>query len=215
MSSASPVLITGYAALPGKLNASQALIESMQASLPRALAPFAEQLHFMIMPLDTERVLPSLLAALAAHAPRYCVLTGQAPGRNRVQWERLAVNLRDFSEADAAGNQPRALAVDPAGPVAYWSSLPEQETAVDALNQAGIPAGFSNHAGNHLCNQLLYQSLHYAATAGVELGCGFLHIPALPAQAQVAETALPFMPIGMTREALTIVLLNLISRAQA
>lgn len=206
------ILVTGYAPLPGKLNASCALIQSMMDTLPAALTPHRDRLQFMIMPLDTEAVLAALRDALAADSPRYCVFTGQALGRNRIQWERVAINLRDFNEADAAGHQPRAQPIHEDGPVGYWSTLPGQAATIDALNHAGIPASFSNHAGNHLCNQILYQSLHYAAISRAPLACGFLHIPALPAQAQAVDTVMPFMPLEMTRQALTIVLRTLLEQ---
>lgn len=178
----------------------------MSQDLPPALAPYRTRLHFQILPLDSNAVLPALLDALAEYSPRYCVLTGQAIGRNRIQWERVAVNLKDFNEADAAGHQPRAEPIHADGPVGYWSTLPAQDSTIAALNAIGIPAGFSNHAGNHLCNQILYQSLHLAATNKLNLGCGFLHIPALPAQAQTTETILPYMPLATTRQALAIIL---------
>jgi pyroglutamyl-peptidase len=201
-----PILVTGYAALPGRVNASQALIESLRTALPADLSAFRQQLHLVVLPLESQRIAATLQDALARFRPRLCVFTGQAPGRNRICFERVALNIKDFSEPDATGYRPQAEPIDPTGPAAYWSTLPAQETAVQTLREAGIPAAFSNHAGTYLCNQLLYEALHLCAQRGEAVGCGFVHIPALPEQLQDTQTQIPFMPLDMTRRAIATVL---------
>ncbi|MEP3856742.1 MAG: hypothetical protein ABJM39_06825 [Porticoccus sp.] len=209
------ILITGFDAGHDKVNASAALVTSLQDDLPQPLLPLRSRLHFAVLPLSTSDLREAVLAEIAACQPRFCVFTGQARGRNKVNLERLATNLRDFDSPDVEGFQPRGERIEPGGPAAYWSTLPGQEAMLERLNRQGIPAALSNHAGNHLCNQLLYQTLHWAQQNGSGLACGFVHIPPLPIQVRRQWPETPFMPLEMTRAALVQILLVLVQQAGA
>ncbi|WP_461481019.1 pyroglutamyl-peptidase I [Porticoccus sp.] len=203
------ILVTGFD--PGRdgVNASAALVTSLRDDLPADLLPFRSQLHFAILPLSSRELGGAVLAQVAASRPRFCVFTGQARGRHKVNLERLATNLKDFESPDVEGGQPRGELIEPAGPAACWSTLPGQQQMVDRLNDRGIPAALSNHGGNHLCNQLLYQMLYWARQSGSGVRCGLVHIPPLPVQAQTQWPETPVMPLAMTRAALTCILLVL------
>jgi len=204
------ILVTGFDRGNDPVNASEVLVNSLRDNLPRELSPFCDQLHFVILPLSTRRVWDVLSTEIASRQPRYCVLTGQAKGRNRVELERLATNITDFDSPDADGLSPRGELIVSDGPAACWSTLPHQRAMVDDLNRCGIPAAMSNYAGNHLCNQVLYRTLHWAQCVGSGLQCGFVHIPPLPQQAQEQWPDTPFMPLDMTRGALERILLLLL-----
>lgn len=206
------ILVTGFDPGPYGVNASAELVISLRDSLPEELASLREILHFAILPLSTRTLREALLSEIADCQPQFCVFTGQARGRNHIQLERLATNLNDFSSPDAEGLQPRGVSIEPSGPAAYWSTLPRQQDMVEQLNMSGIPAELSNHAGNHLCNQLLYQALHWAQENGSGVRCGFVHIPPLPLQAQTQWPETPFMSLEMTRAALSQILLILAPR---
>lgn len=203
------ILVTGFEPNDDGLNASKILIESLRDDLPESLLGIRELIHFVVMPPSTNQLQTVILEHLSRHRPAYCVFTGQAPGRNKITVERLATNLKDFGSPDGEGNQPHGELIETDGCAAYWSNLPNQEALVERLNDSGIPAAFSNHGGNHLCNQLLYHGLHHAHTEGINLKCGFLHIPPLPIQAQKQWLGTPFVPLSMARDALALVLAEL------
>ena len=132
--------------------------------------------------------------------PSYDVILslGQAKGRAKVCLERIAINIRDASLPDHAGNVACDEPIVPGGPAAYFSNLPLR-AMLSAIEAAGVPAAISNTAGTYVCNDLFYLSLHFAATAfsrtaheggaahsgfrpGVPVGVGFIHLPALPEQ---------------------------------
>jgi pyrrolidone-carboxylate peptidase len=46
----------------------------------------------------------------------------------------------------------------------------------------------------------------------LDLQCGFIHIPALPIQAQTQWLGAPFIPLAMAREALAMVIKELAGR---
>ncbi len=204
------ILVTGFDRGCEAVNASQALVDSLRDDLPPELTPWRSKLHFAILPLSSRDIGDALAAELETCRPRYGVFTGQARGRNRIELERLATNLLDFESADAMNMQPRGERIEPSGPAACWSTLPNQARMVEGLNARGIPAALSNHAGNHLCNQLLYLALRRGQQNESAPDCGFVHIPPLPQQLRSQWPESPFMPLEMTRAALVEILLALL-----
>lgn len=203
------ILVTGFEPNDDGLNASKILVESLRDDPPESLLGIREHVHFVVMPSSTTQLRSAILEQVSQRSPAYCVFTGQAPGRNKITFERLATNLKDFGSPDAECNQPHGDFIEADGSAAFWSNLPNQEALIERLNKSGIPATFSNHGGNHLCNQILYHGLHHAHTMGMNIKCGFMHIPPLPIQAQNQWLGTPFIPLSMAREALALVLTEL------
>ena len=203
------ILVTGFEPNDDGVNASGILVESIRDDPPESLSGIRELVHFEVMPSSTTRLQAVILGHISRHKPTYCIFTGQAPWRNKITFERMATNLKDFGSPDGEGNQPHGDFIEIDGPAAYWSTLPNQEALVECLNENGIPAALSNHGGNHLCNQILYHALHYVYTENKSLKCGFLHIPPLPVQAQKQWPGTPFIPLNMARDALALVIVEL------
>ena len=135
----------------------------------------------------------AVLEKAAEIQPDAILCIGQAGGRAAVTPERIAVNIRDAKIADNAGNQPKGEFADPAGPAAYFSTLPAEAMA-QAIRSASLPGTVSNSAGAFVCNDTMYTLLHrYAGTA---VRVGFIHVPYLPAQGE------PSLPLGDTVRAL-------------
>jgi len=203
------ILVTGFEPNDDGLNASKILVESLRDEPPKSLSNIQQLVRYEVMPPSSEKLRTAILDAIESHRPTYCVFTGQAPGRNKITIERFATNLKDFGSPDGEGRQPRDELIEPAGPPAYWSNLPNQELLIERLNRSEIPASFSNHGGNHLCNQILYHGLHYGGTSKQFVMCGFIHIPPLPSQAQNQWPGTPFIPLSMARDALALILIEL------
>lgn len=205
------ILVTGFEPNDDGLNASKILVESLRDDPPEILSRLRELIHYAVMPPSSNQLQAVTLEHIARHKPAYCIFTGQAPGRNKITFERLATNLKDFGSPDGEGIQPRGDFIETDGAAAYWSNLPNQEALIERLNESGIPTAFSNHGGNHLCNQILYHALHHAHREGMNLKCGFMHIPPLPIQAQKQWLGTPFIPLSMAREAVALVIKGLAS----
>lgn len=120
-----------------------------------------------------------LRAADALH-PDAILCVGQAGGRKAITPEVVAINLREASIPDNAGNRPVNVPVVQDGPAAYFSTLPVR-AMVEAIRKVGIPASLSYSAGAFVCNDLLYSLLH--RYNGTDVQVGFIHIPYLPEQA--------------------------------
>lgn len=192
------ILITGFAPYKEVLNASAALISSMQSDLPDGLRNLENQLVFDIIGVDDtsrktehQTLETQLLALINQHQPALCIFTGQAPPYNKITCEKVALN--SFMDE----------VIDAEGAVAYWANLPGINTLPAAVEAQNIPAAHSYYAGQHLCNHILYSSLAYAEKTGLSHRSGFIHIPILPEQVKMDYKNAACMPLSMTRKALS------------
>jgi len=118
--------------------------------------------------------------------PDAVVALGESAKADRINLERVAVNLRDARIADNSGVQLVDLPVIDGAPDARFSSLPLRDMLA-ACESAGVPATLSLSAGAFLCNELMFRLLERARPRA----CGFIHVPQLPEQA--AERGGPAM----------------------
>lgn len=197
------ILVTGFGPYKESANASGALVGSLAEELPPELAELKSRLAFEVISVDTtsrcsehEGLESQLLALLEKIRPELCVYTGQAPPYNKIAIEKIATNtfMREI--------------IDPGRPVAYWSDLPGTDGLRNALEQSSIPASYSFYAGQHLCNHILYSSRYFAESRQLPHRSGFIHVPVLPEQVTADHRESPFMPLDMTRRALSVVLLH-------
>ena len=130
----------------------------------------------------------TVLRAAEAHCPDVILCVGQAGGRAAITPEVVAINLREASIPDNAGNQPKNMPVVENAPAAYFSTLPVRAMA-EGVKAAGIPCSLSYSAGVFVCNDLLYTLLHHYD--GTDTRVGFVHIPYLPEQAGEGVASLP------------------------
>lgn len=200
------ILITGFEPNDEGLNASEKVIVSMQNDLPETLTNYRQCIDFKVMPGDTNRLGQIVEGTLSKTTPDICIGIGQARGYNQIALERMAKNLRYFTTPDKAGNTPKGESIIPDAPVAYWSTLPEQNRLVSLLRSQNIPVRISNDCGTHLCNQIFYHFLHWQASHNANMKVGFVHIPALPEQVIQHWPESPFMPMAMTRQALSLII---------
>ena len=130
----------------------------------------------------------TVLEAAAKFDPDVILCIGQASKRDSVTPEIVALNLRDASVADNAGNIPQDEPVIQGGENAYFSSVPSR-AIVDAVKAAGIPCVLSYSAGVYVCNDLFYTLLHHYHETKTRVG--FIHVPYLPEQAEKKWASLP------------------------
>ena len=139
----------------------------------------------------------TVLQAAEELCPHAILCVGQAGGRSAVTPEVVAINLREASIPDNAGNIPVNTPVVENAPAAYFATLPVRDM-VQAVKECGIPCTLSYSAGTFVCNDLLYTLLHRYRDTDVQVG--FVHIPYLPEQAREGK---PSMELDAVVEALT------------
>lgn len=145
----------------------------------------------------------TVLQAAEILCPDVILCVGQAGGRAAITPEVVAINLREASIPDNAGNQPKNMPVVENAPAAYFSTLPVRAMA-EGVKAAGIPCSLSYSAGVFVCNDLLYTLLHHYD--GTDTRVGFVHIPYLPEQAGEGVT---FLPLDEAVKGLTAAILAL------
>lgn len=139
----------------------------------------------------------TVLQAASERHPHAILCVGQAGGRSAVTPEVVAINLREATIPDNAGNIPVNTPVVENAPAAYFSTIPVRDM-VQAVKERGIPCALSYTAGTFVCNDLLYTLLHRYRDTDVRVG--FVHIPYLPEQ---AGEGVPSMELDTVVEALT------------
>ena len=170
-------LVTGFEPFGGeRVNPAQEALGHLPPRLGRVA------IGTQILPAVFGASLDALETAVRETNPDIVLCVGLAGGRAALSLERVAINIDDARIPDNKGRQPIDLPVVAGGPPAYFTTLPVK-AAVAALREAGLPAIVSNSAGTFVCNHVFYGLMHLAATRGLDLRGGFLHVPYLPSQA--------------------------------
>ncbi len=171
------ILITGFEPFEGySVNPSGELAKTLDG---KRLTPFS--VTGVVLPLDYTEILSAFEDAVGRCSPLVVLCTGQAD-RGSITFERLAVNAVSTTRADNKGKLPDSDLIVPDGPAAYFSSI-DPRPLVRQLQERGIPAQVSYHAGTYGCNWLLYNVLHMINSHRLDTRATFMHIPPLPSQA--------------------------------
>ena len=190
------VLLTGFEPFgPHRVNPSELLVRSLEG---RVVAGFV--IAVRVFPVESRTLRDRLAAAFDETTPEVAVGIGYAPGRAALALERVALNVADYELPDAAGVQHRDQPIDENGPAARFATLPNR-AILDAWAAVGIPGHLSNSAGTYLCNQWLYDALALTEGRTPPIEAGFLHVPALPAQAsELGAERTPSMALEVMRK---------------
>jgi pyroglutamyl-peptidase len=189
------VLLTGFEPFgPHLVNPSELLVRSLEG---RSIGGCTVAVR--VFPVETRTLRDRIEAALAEERPAFVLGVGLAAGRAALALERVALNVLDFEIPDAAGTMRKNDAVQRGGPDARFATLSPAEILA-AWAAAGVPGYLSNTAGTYICNQWLYETLALTANASPPIPVGFIHLPALPAQAvQLGADRTPSMTLDLMR----------------
>ena len=144
-----------------------------------------------ILPTEFIAGAQALMEAMDETMPEIVICLGQAGGRKYVTPERVAINLKDASIPDNAGDQPDEVEIIPGGPTAYLTNMPIK-AVVQQASEAGYPVQVSNSAGLYVCNDIFYTLMNRIAyTPANEMTPAvwgdFIHIPYLAEQQGIPE----------------------------
>lgn len=183
------LLITGFDPFDGHaVNPSWAAVRQLSETVGNY------ELCKLNIPTLYETAAGTVLKKAAQLQPDVILCVGLAAGRDAVTPERIAVNIRDARIPDNSGRLCRGERIAPAGPAAYFATVPVERMA-QAIRDCSVPAAVSNTAGTYVCNDVLYTLLHHYD--GTATRVGFLHVPNIPEQGS------PNLPLRDTVQALT------------
>ena len=190
------ILLTGFEPFDGSDDNPSARVVARLAS---ARIP-GVRLVTAVLPVAVRRAPKVLLGLLDAHRPAAVLMLGEMRGSPCVRVERIAVNMLYATIPDNDGVSLNEEPIDPAGPAAYWATLPPAATC-EAVRRAGIPCVCSFSAGAYLCNLVMYLTLHWSAVHSPKTKAGFLHLPSLPSQMRAANSPTPTMALATSVKA--------------
>ena len=168
------ILLTGFEPFGDVVeNPSQQLVVAIER-----LGLHTPNFHLVtdILPVVYDEAVPRIQALIREHEPDLVLMFGVAARREKVNLERVALNLMDASIPDNTGAQPEGEQILQDAPLAYFSNLP-LTTLRDHLEEMEIPVVVSNHAGAYLCNAVFYTAAHEIELSGSGALYGFIHIP--------------------------------------
>lgn len=194
------VLVTGFAPFGGE--AANPSYEAVKA-LPERVC--GAMLIKKGLPVVFGEAAQALKEAICETKPDVAVCTGQAGGVAAITLERVAVNLRDTTTSDNAGNVPQDEPVISDAPTAYFTKLPVKRIA-DCLQAQAIPTKLSLSAGTYVCNDVFFSLMHEIETNCPQTLGGFVHVPYLPAQAAQKSAPVPSMELATITRALACVI---------
>lgn len=171
------ILVTGFEPFGG-----EAVNPAWEAvkRLPDAIA--GAEIVKLEIPTVFSRCGGAVEEGIRACRPDAVLCVGQAGGRACVSVERVAINLAEAGIPDNAGEQPVDRPLQPGGPAAYFATVPVK-AMVRSVRDHGIPCQLSYSAGTYVCNCVMYQTLHLAATRYPNIRAGFIHVPFATEQA--------------------------------
>lgn len=119
---------------------------------------------------------PAVEAGIVKYQPDVVINVGQAGGRSCVTIERVGINLAEAIIPDNAGETPMDEPLQEDGAPAYFATIPVK-AIVQNIRDHGIPCHISYSAGTYVCNCVMYNVLHLAATKYPNIRAGFIHVP--------------------------------------
>ena len=108
---------------------------------------------------------------------------GVAVGRDKVSFERVAINLDSADIEDNDGVVRVDEAIAPEGREAYFSTLPVR-ASYERLRGVGLPVEISYTAGTYVCNHVFYEGQRISRELGLSIPAGFVHVPATRADGE-------------------------------
>ena len=144
---------------------------------------------------------PAVEEGIKKYEPDVVINVGQAGGRSCVTIEQVGINLAEARIPDNAGEQPSDEALQEVGAPAYYATIPVK-AIVKNIRDHGIPCHISYTAGTYVCNCIMYNVLHMAATKYTNIRAGFIHVPFAAEQAVGKPNGTPFMSLEMIAKSL-------------
>lgn len=166
------ILVTAFGSFPGApVNPTMALTRLLMRRHGRRLARLGLEIHTAVLPVVYDGAEARAAALIAKIGPQVVLHLGLAARRKRLSFEARARNRVNLLHPDAARRMSANRSVEKAGPFVRASRAPVAR-CVAAIAQRGATCTASIDAGDYLCNQTLYASLHTQAPL-----VAFLHVP--------------------------------------
>lgn len=128
------------------------------------------------LPVIYDECFTVLEDAINEYSPKMIIMLGVAASRDKINLERVAINLKDADIPDNLGIIFQDKPIIEHGDTAYFTTL-DIKRLKDILIKNNIPAKISNTAGTYVCNNIFYLTMHYLEKQRLNIPAGFIHVP--------------------------------------
>lgn len=198
------LLITGFEPFGGsQINPSEQVVLALAEKEFEGV-----ELITVILPVERFAGPDTLLRTFISAQPDVVLSLGEAGHNPAIRIERIAINLLDFLFSDNGGHLVTDKPIIKDAPDAFFATLPTRQLQ-QALQDNNIPAHLSNSAGTYLCNQVMYEMLHYLHKHKLTIPAGFIHLPQLPEQVAHTYPSRPSMSLDTMINGVTTIIQTL------
>ena len=171
------ILVTGFKPFLGQnVNPSERLAQDLAEE-------FSPQVESIILPVEFKSSSDFLFKNKKLNEYEHVVLIGQATGRSKVGFEKVALNWVQTEHFDEAGNKPPVGPIDHGSSTAVFSNFPI-DRVVQHLKSKSLNVEISFSAGAYVCNDLYFRSVNQHPEASIV----FVHVPMIEEQIRVNES---------------------------
>ncbi|MEC9485426.1 MAG: hypothetical protein UMR38_06085 [Candidatus Izemoplasma sp.] len=165
------VIVTGFGPFANqKYNPTKAVLEALENRVKDST------IYPIELPVIYDECFTVLEDAVETYKPDLILLLGVAAKRDKINLERVAINLKEANIPDNLGIMFHDEPIIKHGETAYFSTL-DLKGDLRALENAQIPTTISNTAGTFVCNNIFYLTMHYLDTHKLDIPAGFIHVP--------------------------------------
>jgi len=201
------LLITGFEPFGGeKVNPSMKIVKRMSKKVFSGI-----EIDYLILPVSYEKSILTLEDYYTKNKVDIAIHLGQAGGSATIRIERVAVNLMDSKHPDNDNQFRNDVPIVENGQDAYLTKV-NVKALVEFLNNKKIPASISYTAGQYICNEVFYYSLHNSRVQHNPQHALFVHLPFLPEQVSQSNSKkdnLPSMPLELQLKAIQLIVENI------
>jgi pyroglutamyl-peptidase len=183
------ILVTGFKPFLGeKINPSEILLEHIKRDFA-----VSGKVDTLVLPVSFAEAFPLLEKQIRQNRYAKIFLLGQAGDRDKVCFERVALNWVETQKPDEDGFVPPQGAINPQETPALFSQMPLTDW-IEELKAQALPAKVSLSAGGYVCNYVYFKTLE-KLKGQVDTQALFIHVPYLPEQLPGKPTGTPFLDI--------------------
>ena len=181
------IIVTGFEPfLDNEVNPTLEVLELLPKSIK------GNDLITLKLPVVYDTCFEILKPYIEKYKPGIIINLGLAPRRKNICIERVAINISNSLHGDNLGTVKIEEKIISNGNDAYFSKLPLVKI-YNILNKKGIPVEISNSAGLYICNNIMYNVLHYIDINNLDIKAGFIHVPFM--ENQVNDDSVHSLPL--------------------
>lgn len=159
------IVVTGFRPFLGA-------VSNPSEDLARELAQLFPEVRSHVLPVEYGHSFELLRLYLQHDMPDYLIMLGQAAGRTKVCFEKIALNWVQSEHPDEAGKHLAAGPILIDKPLALMSAFPIDQVVL-ALRKKNLAVEISFSAGAFVCNDLYFRALAEFADKKMV----FVHVP--------------------------------------